>query len=449
MVYYTYMSLPIKIFLAVILGALLGLERESSGSKKNKQVSTSGIRTYALISLGGALAGFFYITSASAIFYILSATICGLIIAYYVVGSLITKRPGITTELSLIFSFLLGFLIASELITMQIILAILVIVLLILSLKEKTRQFMQDISPKETESFISYAIVALVVLPFLPNHGYSLGSIPFLPTILAGFHTSLGALTDIEILNPQKLWFIVALVTGIDIVSYLLGRLLGNKKSFAFTSFVGGFVSSTSATQALAHKSKTVTAVNTLAGAAMVANMASFFQMFLLIAPLNHSWLFALTPTLITIILVAGGLAVLLFSKKDFARPGKKATNETQNDQYIFSLRSALLFAILLTVVRFTVKLCLAVFGQPGFFISSIIASFAGMDTIIISLAEIAGKNITLAQATLVFIVVNATNLLSKTAYSFLLGTRRFTLRFGLSAGAIIASSLLGYVFFF
>ncbi len=443
------MSLPLKLFLATLLGALLGLERESSGGRSSS-TAVSGIRTYALISLMGALAGVFFNSQARNLFLVTAITVCGLIVAYYVVGSLITKRSGITTEISLVFTFLLGVIVMTEVLSIQIILALLVVVLLILSMKARTKRLMLGITPQETESFISYAIIALVILPFLPNRGFHLQDIPTLVTILDGYNIHLGALATIEIVNPRKLWFIVALVTGIDVFGYILGRILGNKKSFTMASFVGGFISSTSTTQSLAQQSKRspVALVHTLLGAAVAANLASFFQVFLLVAPLNPQWLVRLTPILLIIIVAAVVVSIFFLTKKQPEATNGEAEKAGEQKR-IFSLVSALKFALLLTSVKLATKVCLAIFGQSGFLISSIIASFAGLDAIIINLAELAGKLITFKTAVLTFVLVNATNLLSKTVYSFIQGNRKFAVKFGAAMAVIIGSSLVGYVILF
>ena len=62
---------------------------------------------------------------------------------------------------------------------------------------------------------------------FLPNKSFYLSSIPALETILSAYKISLGKLAGIEILNPFKLWLVVALITGIDIFGYILEKTIG------------------------------------------------------------------------------------------------------------------------------------------------------------------------------------------------------------------------------
>ncbi|OGY38703.1 MAG: hypothetical protein A2418_01475 [Candidatus Brennerbacteria bacterium RIFOXYC1_FULL_41_11] len=437
------MSLPLKLFLAVLFGAVIGLERQGS-NKENPSENINGIRTFSLISLLGGLAGAFYISDS--IFLLVVSTVSALILigAYYFAGSFILKKVGLTTEISMVFTFLLGFLAVSEIFPLQLILALWVVVLLVLSMKSKTGVLALGISHNELQTFISYAVIALVILPFLPNQGFFLQDIPGTSELLKSFGNDLDFMRSIEIINPRKLWFIVALITGIDVFGYALAKLIGRGKSFSLTSFVGGFVSSTSTTQALALRSKKVGAHLVLVSAAILANVASFFQIFILVAPMNKEWLAEITPILSMIIL--SGLGMFLFyslkGRKENVNVGQEQTSRGEN---VFSIYSALKFAFILTTIKIITKICLAVFGQSGFLASSMIASFIGIDAIIINLSEMAGSVITFKEAALALILVNAVNLLTKFGYSFFAGDRKFSLRFLFSVLVIIVSSLIGF----
>lgn len=442
-------TLPFQLLLSALVGAAIGLQRESN-TQGDYPGSAGGIRTYALVSLLGGLAGFFYNERVSALFIGLCAFIGLLVLIYYVVGSTITKHAGITNELSVIFTFLIGFLITTQILAIQITVALLVVLLVILALKSKTQRLMLGISGEEITSFISYAIIALVILPFLPNVPVFIQDVPVISTMLESYNVQLGRFAEVELFNPRKIWLIVVLVTGIDVFGYVLGKLFGHKKSFTLTSFVGGFISSTSTTLSLAHKSARTGIVNSLVGAAIVANMASFFQLFLLVGPINSKWLVSITPTLILIIvtcLIAAGY----FLKKEDPKRSKSKDGVDEEDagkkNRIFALMPAIKFALLLIAVKLVTKVCLVFFGQSGFIISSIIASFAGIDAIVLNLADMAGGAITFETALLTFVLVNATNLLSKTVYAFTQGNKQFGIRFMIASACIVAASFVGFLF--
>lgn len=433
--------LAFKLVLALLFGAAVGLERESSQPKEG---SAGGMRTYALIALLGSICGILLVNNLQAMAAVLAGVFFCIVIVYYALGSFTTKDFGMTTEVSILFTFLIGMLPILDIIPLQMVVALFIFLVLILSIKAKTKELAAGVTTREIESFTTYAIISLVILPFLPNVGYTIDSFPTLVQIFKNVNINLGAFETLELINPWKLWIVVVLITGIDVFGYILGRIIGNKKSFTVASFIGGFVSSTSATQSLAQRSRHTGVVNYLIGAALLSNMASFLQVFLLAGPLNGKWLVSLLPSLIIMVVTSGLLAAYFLKKHE---PETHDGEHGVKNFKIFSLESALRFALLITCIKLLTKICLILFGKSGFIISSIIASFVGMDAIIINLAEMAGGAITLQFAVLTFLLVNTTNLMSKVVYSYLQGTKKFAFRLMLSMVAISVLSFAGLFF--
>jgi uncharacterized membrane protein (DUF4010 family) len=434
-------GLFLKLLLSLVFGATIGLERESH---KTGDETIGGIRTYALICLTGALAGLMFVQAYVAAAILITAAFMVLVVAYYILGATATKDFGLTNEMSAIITFAIGLLLVLEIMPLYLTVVVFVMLIFIMSIKAKTTKLVAGLSKQEMQSFISYAIIALVVLPILPDQSYKLKDIPLLPEILQGFNVDMGQFSTLDLINPQKIWMIVVLITGIDVFGYILSRLVGSKSGFALTSFIAGFVSSTSATQSLAQRSKQTTFISHLIGAAVLANLASFLQIFLLVGPLNPKWLVSIVPAILLMVLTAGIVALYYLRKKE---PDDAPLEEQKKPSKIFSLMPALKFAGLLICVKIITKVCLILFGQSGFVISSVIASFAGIDAILVTLADMAGKTITFEFAFFTFILVNATNLFSKTLYSFLQGNRAFAFRFMIAALLIIGASATWLIF--
>ncbi len=430
-----------NLLLALVFGATVGLERERNNPN---DPHVGGIRTFSLIALLGALGGIFYQHNYYSLALIVVIGFFLLLTAYYVAESVHTKDFGITSELSAMVTFLLGLMVMLSIIPLQIIVAIFVVVVFVLSLKSRTTQLVAGLSSQEVQSFISYAIIALVALPVLPDYSYKLKDLTLLSDLLRGLNVDLTQFDNLDLINPRKIWMVVVLITGIDVFGYILGRIVGNKNGFALTSFMAGFVSSTSATQSLAQRSNSTSFVNHLVGAAVLANLASFLQIFLLVGPLNTKWLVAIAPSILIMVTTAGVIAYILFKKKE---PKEEEEEQGKKATAIFSLLPALKFAGLLIVIKIFTKICLILFGQSGFIISSVIASFAGLDAIIVNLADMAGSTITFRFAFITFMMVNATNLLSKSFYSYLQGNRKFAMKFFISAIIIALSGLSGLLF--
>ena len=430
-----------KLMLALIFGAAIGLERESS---KQNEPHVGGIRTFALVSLIGAIAGIFFLHQFELIASIIVIGFVVLLISNYVIEGIATKDFGITSELSALTTFFIGLLVMLGIVPLQIIMAILVMLIFVLSQKPQTTQLVAGLSRHEIQAFISYAIIALVALPILPDYSYRLHDIPALPHILKGLNIELGKFEDLDLINPQKIWIVVVLITGIDVFGYILGRVIGTKRGFALTSFMAGFVSSTSATQSLAQRSKYTSFVNHLVGAALLANLASFLQIILLVGPLNPAWLVSISPAILLMVITAGIFAWVYFKNN---QPTATDDHVEKKTNPIFSLAPALKFAGLLIIIKVITKICLIEFGESGFIISSIIASFAGIDAIMVNLAEMAGQTISLKFALITFLTINATNLLSKSVYAYLQGNRSFAIKFLIAVIGIIAIASISLLF--
>jgi len=440
-----------KIIIALILGSAVGFERESYERHTNKTKTSGrgslGVRSYALISLLGVLSGIIY-TSHTLIFILSAATFMLLLIGYYILGSLAKKDNGITTELAILLSFLFGIFLGLELFPVQLIIALTIVLILIMSLKTEIQVFVSRVQHYELDAFISYALITLVVLPFLPNKSISLASISGLAPFLDALNIQVGNLLNLEILNPFSLWRIVAIMTGIDIAGYILEKSVGQKNSWLLTSIAGGFISSTTTTQSLAVQSNKSKNINGLVAAAVFANLSSFIQHFFLIASVNTILLTKGIPYLVSI--VGAGLLVGVFffiKSKKVTEKEMKDTKKEMNAIHIFSLKPALQFAVVFTVIKLLSKISLTVFGNNGFLFTTTLASFTGLDAVTLSVGEIAGKTISYQTGILALCFANATNLLAKTFYCFTQGNRNFALKFGFASLFIIGMSAVSLLF--
>ena len=336
------MSVGMKLFLSLVLGAVIGLERESYEDKINKTprsgVGSLGVRTFSLITTLGAIAGLLYFSHFS--IYILIITIFGLILtAYYIIGSFFTHDNGITTELAIFLSFLFGLFISLGIFPTQLIIAMVIVLVSIMSIKEKLHTLVEGIKDNELGAFISYAIIALVVLPFLPDRTFSFADIPNLSTLLTSVRIDINDLINLPLFNPFNIWKVVVIVTGVDILGYFLEKTVGRKRGWMFASLAGGFISSTSTTQSLALKSKNSKDINKLTAGAVFASFSSFLQHSLLIITVNGVF-FTKSLLYIFSILVSSLLIGFYFlSKEDKNNESSPLeTEENLNDTKIFSL---------------------------------------------------------------------------------------------------------------
>lgn len=442
------LDISVKLLLSLILGAVIGLEREINEKKSTSGKKTQailGLRSFSLMTTMGAVAGLLYPQSQS-LSLLLTGGFLLLSIVFYAIDTLLTRDNGITTELAMVLSYFIGLLIALETFPTQVTIAMAVVLILILSRKKSIKNVVDDIQKDELNAFIGYAIIALVILPFLPNTSYSVSDIKGLQEFLKTAGVSVQQAADIELFNPFKLWLIVALITGIDIVGYILERTIGQKKGWILASIAGGFVSSTATTQSLAQQSKSSKRINHLLAAALVSNLVSFFQIAILLSPINANFVIRLIPTFIAIIVAALAVTIYFIRSKE-KQSSKVAKEKVIKDESILEIKPALKFAVLYLFISIFSKLALTFFGGGAFLLATALGALAGLDAVMINTAQLAGGRIDWTLAVWAFIIANAVNLIGKIVYSYLQGKKEFATKFAISVVIIIAASLVGILF--
>jgi uncharacterized membrane protein (DUF4010 family) len=325
---------------------------------------------------------------------------------------------------------------------MQLIIGMTVILVFILSQKERLGIYIKAVKATEMHAFIRYAIIALVILPLLPNTDYTIQSIPFASSFIQSLNVPFQGLQKIVLINPFQLWLFVALVTGIDVAGYVLEKIVGKNKGWLLASFAGGFVSSTAATQSLAQKSKTSKYVNIYIVAAIVTNLASFLQHAILIFPLNIELFIKVIPVIILMI-TAGGILIFVF-RKSKEQTSVNMLTDTKGSGEVFRLYPAIKFAVLFVIVKFISSLALILFGTNGFYLTIALGAIPGLDAVLITIAQNAGHAISFQSALFAFLIANAVNLSVKSLLSFLQGGRGFALKFTISAFVILLIGLFG-----
>lgn len=447
-----YADLAGKLIISLIIGAVIGLERESqvhnSKSSKKPAAPLVGVRTFSLLTTLGAISGLMF-RDFFPIFILISVTFVVILITYYVLHSFFNRDSGFTTELGILYSFLIGLFIALEIFPIQFTLALSVILVIILSRKSDIQIFLKGMHREEFNAFISYALIAIAILPFLPNKEYSLSNISVIGNFFDSLNPNFERISKTGIVNPFKLWFIVVAITGIDLLGYLFERTIGTKRGRFVASIVGGFISSTATTIAIAQESRKIKkSVDYLVASAVFANVASFFPLLILISLINSNFLIKASPILFLLI-ISGAICGIYFLKKGAGDNIKPKNNKIEGikESEIFSLVPALKFALLFLCVTLLTRVGLEVFGQAGFLISSSIAALTGVDAVTINIANLAGKSIDAKTGAFALILMNAVNLSGKTIFSFIQGKKEFAVKFGISAGAMIVASLTALLF--
>ena len=150
--------------LSLALGLLVGIERERAFSGENRHIPF-GARTFALIALLGTLAAHL---SSSAVAFVLAAFVATIAIAAYLRPPVDGRHDsGTTTEVAAVITFGIGWLAAGE---PRLAAMLGVIVAAVLWLKPRIHAFAHEgLNDQEVKAALTFLVIALVVLPLLPN----------------------------------------------------------------------------------------------------------------------------------------------------------------------------------------------------------------------------------------------------------------------------------------
>jgi uncharacterized membrane protein (DUF4010 family) len=401
---------------AVAAGALIGIEREQSQALQNRP-HLGGVRTFPLIALTGALVGLS--AYALGIWPVLIAM--GILGVFLGVGYYQEWRvgvsPGITTEIAALITFLLGTLTVLPglpLATGQrylVIIASAAVVMALLSFKEPLHQAVVRFSVDDMYATAKFVILALVVLPLLPDQTYG----PF------------------DVLNPFNIGLMVVLIAGLSFIGYVAVRMVGAKRGLAFTGLLGGLVSSTAVTVSLASKARQDRRLLVPATMAMLTAWSTMFvRMLVIVGILDPTLLLKLWP--LAVMAVAGYVSALVFylQLRGEVVPGSELSFRNP-----FELAPAFRFGLFYAVVMFVSKAAQVLLGDRGLYASSIFSGLADVDAITLSVLRFHQEGMAARTAVIAITLAGLTNTIVKVAIATWLGGARMG-RYVLTAGLII-----------
>lgn len=395
--------LPIiqKLVLSVVLGLLVGLEREKQTKGKNK-IYFGGIRTFPIIAmLGNIAAQFSKLYSNVSILLAVFLVLCGLIGISYIYSTFKHNRAGLTSELSGITTFFIGI---STIYLPQIypILTTIMLVLL-LTLKKTLHQFSQKILQEELFAVIKFVIITFIILPLLPNH----------------------TIDPWNLFNPYKTWLIAVIVSAISFAGYVSIKVIGPKKGIYTTGLIGGIYSSTNVNLVFAKGSKENKIMKyEYRNGALLSYVTSVIKVGFLIYVLNKALFFKVLPPLVTVIGTGALLSAFLMYTTAKSNRSYQKIHLKNPFTIVFALEFALFLSVIFAVANFAYKYL----GNSGIYLTSLISGLAKIDAITVAMSELAGKTVegnlvsydSAARAIMIGILFSA---ISKSVYSALAGT--------------------------
>lgn len=394
--------LALRFAVAIGLGILLGLERERTKGEDGG----AGVRTFALIALSGALAG--YLGDNLGLDWLglaLFVAVAALIVGMYVVTAQ-RGDTGITTEVSALMAFLLGLLCAHGL--LQLAGGIAVAMALLLALKDWLHRLASQINTTDIEATLKFSIISLIILPLLPDINY--GPPP------------------LDVVNPYQIWLMVVLISALNFTSYLLIKIVGPEHGVGLAGLLGGLASSTAVTLGFSRRScQAGEDATALALGIVLAWSVMIFRVALMTAmiswELGRQIVFA-----IGLMWVASlGAAYWLWQRNQHRERG-----EVKPGSNPFELHEAIKFGLLFGVVVLLARAAQVYLGDAGLYLAAAVAGLTDIDAITLAMANLAHSdpsNLQVAARAIVIAVM--ANTVTKSGMAIGLGSpelRRLTL---------------------
>jgi uncharacterized membrane protein (DUF4010 family) len=379
-------------FLAILLGALMGLERE------RQEPRLAGLRTFILVTLFGAICGNMALDGSYP--WMVPAGLVAVTVQSAMVHFLRLKErmpPGLTTSVALLVAYGIGVLLAKGHTVPAV--AISLATTVILYFKLQMHEFSHRLQQRDLYAIFQFVLVAFIIWPILPNRGFG----PY------------------QALNPSHIWLMVVIISAINLAGYITLKVAGQRWGGPVLGLLGGIVSSTATTLSFSRYSRDNPAFSQ--AAALVVALASTMVMIrvaFLIGMIQPTLLAGLALPIGA--MFVGGLIPAFMIWRKTPRENGPAPN-TKNP---VELPQALFFGLLYAAVILAVSAAKDYFGNSGVYIVALISGLTDVDAITLSNARLVQQGVLEAsQAHISILIALVSNLCFKLGLVGFFSTRQ------------------------
>lgn len=396
---------PLPALLAALAsGLLIGMERGWVQRGQADGTRVAGFRTFGLLGLAGGVAGLLPDLAAAAL-----ALGGVLVIAAGYVRTADRNAVSATTAVAGILTLAIG--VAAVRISSTVALACAAMGFFLLSSRHSLHRLLKGLTAAEVEGVARFLIVALVILPILPDA--DLG--PY------------GAW------NPRKIWMVVVLVAALSFAGYVAARRFGSERGILAVAFTGAIVSSTAVTAEYARRlAKEPEAKGPLAAGIAIASIVMFVRVQVLTLILVPRALPTLALSMAPATAVSALLAFLMWRRQRGEKgPAVKLGNP-------FDFGPALLLAGSVAVLTLIARWALDRFGDSGIAVVLGLTGLMDVDAAVITLSNLPQPMVADAAAGVILAVPVLANTAIKGGISILFGGRH-----GLAASLPLFAAML------
>lgn len=371
-------TFQLRFVIALALGFLVGLERESMKIEHQKLVF-GGVRTHPIISMFGFGCAWLYQIGAS---FMLPAGLLtlGALTAIAYIAKIKGERFGSTSEISALLTFVMGAL--ALLVDVWVAMALGVVNTMLLSEKARLEAFVEKLDKSEFLAMLKFLLVTVIILPVLPDLEYT------------SFR-----------LNPSAIWKMVILVSTIGFVGYVFSKKLGARVGLWLSGLLGGIVSSTAVTIAAGRMAQKEPQRSSAAlQASLLAGSVMYMRILVLVAIINPLYV-PVAWWKFTLLAVIGVVLALFVKPEDMARPASQSP-EIQNP---FEITPALLFAALFVLFSILTTLVMKFVGETGIILLAAVVGITDIDPFILSLIQGGGQGMPLVLVAIIIAMMSNT----------------------------------------
>ena len=385
---------------AIGIGLIIGLQREHTFFDATDH-HPAGVRTFSMVAFSGAIAACLSGLLNSAAPFVTGFVVIGLLLAASHVAFGLSHKEGsagITTSVALILVYLLGAMCWFNLLLESCV--GMVVMLLLLSAKEQLHGFANRISSEDILAAVKFAVITLLILPFLPNQAYG-------PE-------------GLQVLNPHTIWLFVVFISGIGLVGYVLIKIVGPGKGIWLTGLLGGIASSTALTLNLAGRSRDNESYASDFTLGIVLSWAVMYvRLYLICVFLSTS---LARPLALPLLLPAvPALAYAAYIKLG-ARNHRESDAGFSNP---FKLLPAIKFGVVFTCVMFVANAARVYLGAGALLACSFLGGAAEMDAVAFSVIDMNIKaGLPMRELILALLLASIANTFTKGGLVFFLGAK-------------------------
>ena len=407
-------QITLKLAVALLLGAIIGLERGWDARDQKSGERIAGIRTFALVGLLGGISAVLTHEVTAWAFPVLLLSVVAMGIAAFRERLGHIRNFSITGLVGLVLTFCLGAVaVAGDPVMAT---AAAVVTAIILDNKAEIHGWVNKLKAHELDAALKLLLISVVTLPLLPNQKMGPGGV----------------------LNPREIWWMVVMIASISFVGYFAIRVAGTRTGILFTSLFAGLSSSTALTLHFARQSaKTPQLSSQFAAGILIACGTMFPRILVYCFVINRDLLPSLIWPVITMMVLLYGPAFFIWRRHS----EQLQVSQPTLNQNPLELTSALAFGLLLTAILLLGEFLKSWLGAAGIYMLAASSGVADVDAITLSLTRMSHNSLAMETAVIGIIIAAATNNLVKSGMAWSLGNRQTGL---LVAGPMVLSLLAG-----